>query len=283
VDDAAVHHVFEGGWVWVLRFNNGITSAGVAATTELANELRLEHGAAAWERLLERFPTLREQFAGAKAQFPFIHTPQLSFRNSSAAGNGWALLPSAAGFVDPLLSTGFPLTLLGITRLAELIDQAWGSERFHEGLVAYSEQTLKELDAVALMVAALYANMDDLSVFIPLSLLYFAAASFTETARRLGRPGLAGGSFLLGDHPLFGPRSSECWRRALHPLGKTEKKSLRTEIYNTLRPVDVAGFGDTTRCNWFPANANDLLKAAPKLGVEEASIQQMLARCGFVA
>ena len=32
VDDAAVHHVFDGGWIWVLRFNNGITSAGVAAT-----------------------------------------------------------------------------------------------------------------------------------------------------------------------------------------------------------------------------------------------------------
>ena len=32
VDDAAVHHVFDGGWVWVLRFNNGVTSAGVAAT-----------------------------------------------------------------------------------------------------------------------------------------------------------------------------------------------------------------------------------------------------------
>src|SRR5450631_2308100 len=30
VDDAAVHHIFDGGWVWVLRFNNGVTSAGVA-------------------------------------------------------------------------------------------------------------------------------------------------------------------------------------------------------------------------------------------------------------
>ncbi len=30
VDDAAVHHVFPGGWIWVLRFNNGLTSAGVA-------------------------------------------------------------------------------------------------------------------------------------------------------------------------------------------------------------------------------------------------------------
>lgn len=35
VDDAAVHHVFDGGWIWVLRFNNGITSAGVAVTRDL--------------------------------------------------------------------------------------------------------------------------------------------------------------------------------------------------------------------------------------------------------
>jgi FADH2 O2-dependent halogenase len=45
VDDAALHHVFDGGWVWVLRFNNGITSAGVAATDAIAQELRFEDGA----------------------------------------------------------------------------------------------------------------------------------------------------------------------------------------------------------------------------------------------
>jgi len=35
--------------------------------------------------------------------------------------------------------------------------------------------------------------MKDFPLFTSLSLLYFAAASFTETARRLGRPELAGG------------------------------------------------------------------------------------------
>ena len=30
-DDAALHHVFEGGWIWVLRFRSGIVSAGVIA------------------------------------------------------------------------------------------------------------------------------------------------------------------------------------------------------------------------------------------------------------
>src|SRR5882672_10378870 len=64
-DDAALHHVFDGGWIWVLRFNNGLTSAGVAATDTLANELRFDEGEPAWGRLLERLPSVREQFLGA--------------------------------------------------------------------------------------------------------------------------------------------------------------------------------------------------------------------------
>src|SRR6185503_8685281 len=79
VDAAAMHHVFEGGWIWVLRFNNGITSAGVAATMKFAKELRLAENAAAWQRLLERFPSVREQFVDAKATLPFVHAKQLSF------------------------------------------------------------------------------------------------------------------------------------------------------------------------------------------------------------
>src|ERR1044071_7655104 len=35
-DDSAVHHILPGGWIWVLRFNNGITSAGASATDEVA-------------------------------------------------------------------------------------------------------------------------------------------------------------------------------------------------------------------------------------------------------
>ena len=101
-DDAAVHHVFDGGWIWVLRFNNGLTSAGVATTGD---------GEASWVRVLERLPSVREQFANAKPVTPFMHQPRVAFRTSAAAGANWAMLPSAAGVVDPLLSTGFPLTL----------------------------------------------------------------------------------------------------------------------------------------------------------------------------
>ncbi|MBI2926670.1 MAG: tryptophan 7-halogenase [Verrucomicrobia bacterium] len=285
VDDAAVHHVFDGGWIWVLRFNNGLTSAGGAATSALAEELRFAEGAPAWDRLLARLPSVRAQFAGAEAVLPFVHLPRLSFRSGVAVGEGWALVPSAAGFVDPLLSTGFPLTLLGISRLAGAIEQLWNPLRFRAELDHYAKQTLAELDATALLIAALYASMKDFEVFAAFSLLYFAAASFSETARRLGRPELAG-SFLLQDDPRFGPELRACCHQALAAasagrLPAQSKRDLLARIARAIEPFDVAGLTNAARRNWHPVDAQDLFNAAPKLGVSAAEIEALLARCGF--
>ena len=213
VDDAAVHHVFDGGWIWVLQFNNGMTSAGIAATDALAEKLKLTDGADAWQRILHRIPALESQFAAAKAERPFTHMPRLAFRSATISGSRWALLPSAAGFVDPLLSTGFPLTLLGVARLAEIFEHGWETERFASRLQTYAAQTEGELLATGRLIASLYANMNNFSVFTSLSLLYFATASFSETARRLGKPHLAS-SFLLHNHPLFGPACLRLFERA---------------------------------------------------------------------
>jgi tetracycline 7-halogenase / FADH2 O2-dependent halogenase len=280
IDDAAVHHVFDGGWIWVLRFNNGITSAGVAARDGLAEELQFTEGAAAWRRLLERLPTVREQFSDATAQLAFVHQPRLSFRSGSIAGERWAMLPSAAGFVDPLLSTGFPLTLLGVTRLAEAIERDWATPTFESSLKKYAEQTSNELSAAERLVAALYARMNDFPLFTSLSLLYFAAASFTETARRLDRPELAGG-FLMRDHRIFGPRSRDCLERARHALTPEQREELMERIQRAIEPFDVAGLSDRSRRNWYPVKAEDLFGAAGKLGASHAEIEKLLSRSGF--
>ena len=123
-DVAALHHVFPGGWIWVLRFNNGITSAGAALTDPVAARVRAADGAAAWERLLAELPSVQDQFRGSRAVLPFVHAPRVAFRTRTVCGDNWALLPSAAGVIDPLLSTGFPLTLLGISRLLDVLERS---------------------------------------------------------------------------------------------------------------------------------------------------------------
>jgi FADH2 O2-dependent halogenase len=270
VDDAAVHHIFDGGWIWVLRFANGITSAGAAASFSLGE------GEAAWRRLVDRFPAIRRQFASAKAIMPFVHAPGLSFRSGTIAGQRWALLPSAAGFVDPLLSTGFPLTLLGVSRLAHIIEHDWESP----ALSTYARQTEDELLATSRLIGALYASMHNFPAFVSLSLLYFAAASFSETARRLGKPHLAG-SFLLQDNPRF--QMQPILERARTVRNETESQSLSDEIRRFIEPFNVAGLGDPQRRNWYPADAEDMLRAAPKLGASREEVAGVLDRCGFQA
>ncbi|HMJ89124.1 MAG TPA: tryptophan 7-halogenase, partial [Candidatus Acidoferrum sp.] len=282
-DDAAMHHVFDGGWIWVLRFNNGITSAGAALETKLANAIRAGEGAAAWGRLLERLPSLQEQFADATATLPFVHAKQLSFLSGYVAGSNWVLLPSAAGFVDPLLSTGFPLTLLGVERLARILETKWQREDFADELFQYSMQTTIEIVTTERLIAALYASMRDFELFRALTLLYFAAASFTETARRLGKPSLAGNTFLLGEHPVFGPRFRYCIDVALKQPTGEQRDDLLRKIQQTIDPVNVTGLGGADRRHWYPAAGADLFANAGKLGSTPTEIEAMLRRCGFTS
>jgi FADH2 O2-dependent halogenase len=279
-EQAAVHHVFPGGWIWVLKFNNGISSAGVAATDKIARAMKFSTGESGWRQLLQLLPSLAEMFADAKNVVPFVASTSLSFRAGAAAGSRWVLLPSAVGFVDPLLSTGFPLTLLGITRIGRMLREHWGQPSFRSELTAYSRLTLLELDAAARLVGALYATMDRFDLFKDLTFLYFAAASFSETARRLGKPHLAD-SFLLCRNSAFDRQLRSFCARARQPLSSREIGKLCREIRRAIEPFDVAGLTENRRHPWYPALADDLLRGAPKLEASKEEIAEVLKRCGF--
>ena len=280
IDDAAVHHVFPGGWIWVLRFNNGITSAGAALTDAAASAIGAVDGEAAWNRLLVMLPSVADQFRSARAVLPFVHAPRLSFRSSRVAGTTWALLPSAAGVIDPLLSTGFPLTLLGIQRLLDVLERTSAGREREEALRDYEHTTLAELDATERLVAALYATMTDPPLFKRLGLLYFAAASFSEAARRLGRPELAPG-FLLSSHPAFGPELTACATLASSAPHGAVRQALEDRLDCAIEPFDIAGLRDRARRDWYPVLASDLLASGAKLQATPDALRQLLERSGF--
>lgn len=280
VDEAALHHVFPGGWIWVLRFNNGITSAGAALTDPVASAIAIAEDGA-WDRLLARLPSVQKQFRDARPTRPFIHSPRLAFRAAKVTGSNWALLPSAAGIIDPLLSSGFPLTLLGILRLVRLLESSrWEGAAFAGDLSEYAAQTARELDATEQLVGALYASMGDFELFKRQSLLYFAAASFSETMRRLDRADAAKG-FLLCDDPIFGPEFRVCASAASAAPRGEERTALLTRIDRAIEPFDVAGLGNRGRRDWYPVLAEDLVSAAPRLGVTPAEVERLLERSGF--
>ena len=266
-DDAAVHHIFPGGWAWVLRFNNGITSAGAAFTRE--SGLSAHAPQESWGRLLEQFPTLAEQFGTAELASPFFEGKQISFVREKMAGENWAMLPSAAGFVDPLLSTGFALTLLGVERLgAQFESSAW---RYAD----YEKLSVVELEATADLVGALYAKMGSFEEFALLTLLYFAAMSFTETAWRLGKPALASSFLLTNDRAFSEKRARIC------AAARESELITKDQIEIAIAPYDIAGLSDWSRRNWYPVRSADLQANAFKLGANIVQVEALLRKLGL--
>jgi FADH2 O2-dependent halogenase len=239
----------------------------------------LKDGEDAWQSLLEQIPDLCPQFKNAKPVRPFTHLPQLSFRSTTVSGKRWVLLPSAAGFIDPLFSTGFAMTLLGISRLSETLEHHWGTEDFSASVKKVAAKSETELLAAGRLIGGLYAGMNHFPDFISLSFLYFTAVIYSETARRLGKPELAN-SFLLHDHPGFGPQCREIFER-ITQTNHAGADGLYDDVIRAIEPLNLAGLGDPRRRNWYPVDAADLFAAAAKVGASQADIADLLKRSGF--
>jgi len=181
--------------------------------------------------------------------------------------------------VDPLLSTGFPLTLLGISRLARIVEESWAGPDLASRMEELGRATLAEADAAARLTSALYASFGDFAAFALLTRLYFAAASWTESCRRLGKSERAT-SFLLHDEPVFGPRLRRLCEAAADP-DPGVRRAAAAAVRETIEPFDVIGLNDETRRNWYPADARDLLAARHKLGASGEEIAAMLERTGL--
>lgn len=271
MDDAAVHHVFDGGWMWVLRFGNGITSAGIAVTDELAGELRLSEGEAAWRRFLSRFPSIASQFADAEAIREFNWIPRLASRASTATGPGWALLPSAAAFVDPLFSTGMPLTLLGVERIAGILEEGLVNDH---AMNEYGRITMADADHTARFIAACYAAFPRFDNFISYSMFYFAAASYSEMARRLDCRHPAR-RFLAADRQPFASAMLEAGRRLRH---SSRTSSFTAQVKEAIEPLNIAGLCDDSKRNWYGVDFNDVIAGAAKLGKKSPEIEDFFSR-----
>lgn len=282
IDDAALHHVFDGGWMWVLRFNNGVTSAGIAVEDWLAQELRIADGERAWPRFLKRFPSVAELFDAAQSIIPFVYSPQLAYRASAAAGEGWVMLPSAAAFVDPLLSTGIPLTLLGIERLARLLEEERLGESINSRLAEYGALTLAEADRVAHFIASCYASFKlPLPFFNALSMFYFVAASFSEMARRMGRSHLVS-RFFSADHPIFNEGLNRCANRILRgEVTSHEHQSFEREVSQLVADLNIAGLCDASKHNWYGVNFEDVVGSAHKLGLTNDEVRRIIASASW--
>lgn len=281
VDDAALHHVFADGWAWVLRFGNGVTSAGVIAREDSETATLLANPEAGWGAFLKRYPGIGRQLGAARPVRSLLGASPVAFEVERVVAGRCVLLPSAAGFVDPMFSTGFPLVLLGIERLSRWLEGNVGelqSGRPVEWarLEDYANSTREDLRIAARFMGAIYRVLDDFKAFHGLSLLYFAAAIYAETVRRLGKTELPTG-FLLREHPTFHPSMERC----LSMAGTVSRDEFWCAVQQVIAPVDLGGLLRPRRVGCYWAEAEPMLEGAAIVGSTREEMASMLERVEF--
>jgi FADH2 O2-dependent halogenase len=176
--DAALHHIFQGGWMYVLHFDNGITSAGfVLDCNARPNDT--------WDSLMEELPYIKEQFQHAVPLRPLTQTGRMQRYATQIVGDNWAMLPCAAAFIDPLHSSGNARTLCGIERLMPIL--AEHAEIRPELLREYQSTTFHEVDVLDKIIHGCYQCFDDFELLSNYAMLYFVGADFTERQKRIGK------------------------------------------------------------------------------------------------
>ena len=211
-DDAALHHVFDGGWMWVLPFDNGVTSAGFSLDPMRFPLDKSVPPETEWANIMRRLPSVAKQFAKAVAVVPFRQTSRMQRRLARSTGPNWLMLPNTAAFLDPLHSTGNAFTLVGIERLIGILERSWKRPEFPDEMRRYDDIVNAEIEFLDGIVSGSFVGFQDFERMVALSMFYFSAATWSEGERRAGRT-VRGSAFLNADHPELKAALAEATKR----------------------------------------------------------------------
>jgi tetracycline 7-halogenase / FADH2 O2-dependent halogenase len=166
--EGTVHHVFEGGWIWVIPFNNHAKSSSPLCSVGLTLDPRRhpkEEGVSPqeeFERQLARFPDIARQFDKARAVREWDVADEAQYSRSRVVGDRWYVIGESAGHVDPLFSRDLSdsaeiVNALAWRLLRAVKDDDFSAERFE--YVERLQQGLLDFDDA--LVSAAFASFGD--------------------------------------------------------------------------------------------------------------------------
>ncbi|HVY45587.1 MAG TPA: tryptophan 7-halogenase, partial [Minicystis sp.] len=161
--------VFEHGWFWFIPFRDGVTSVGAVCSSAWIRDRRPgetldEH----FERTVASSPVAAARLEQATRLRPVAALADFSYRIDQLAGDGWLFVGDAAGFLDPLFSTGAHLAIKGAHLAAGAIDAALARGRCtRDDFLAYERTLRYAVDLFLGIVQGFYRGPVQDAIFDP--------------------------------------------------------------------------------------------------------------------
>jgi flavin-dependent dehydrogenase len=109
------------GWIWIIPLSGRRLSVGLVVQTDQPRDCDVE---TLYRRYVEQSPSLQRLLEGAHAFAPIRTEADFSYLNRRRHGQRFACCGDAAGFLDPVFSSGVFLAFTSAARVADRVDLA---------------------------------------------------------------------------------------------------------------------------------------------------------------
>ena len=151
--------LFEGGWWWMIPFNDGDTSVGIVFEKSFTKANRGQSSQQLMEQAIEQLPHLKHYLRNATRFLDVGAQGNWSYRSSSFYGERLLMVGDSAAFVDPLFSTGVLFAINGAKFAAAHIDAALTDGNFAADRFApYQDECIKGMDIFKGLVHEFYSQ-----------------------------------------------------------------------------------------------------------------------------
>jgi flavin-dependent dehydrogenase len=154
-------------WFWMIPLTETRTSVGVVMDTATFRATKLPPEAAL-EKFITDQPLMNERMKKAVRVSPVYSAGDYSYRNTRLSGERWLLVGDAAGFIDPVFSSGVFLAIMSAERAADTLDAVLRDESKRGQLFAkYCHNVNRIMDTYLTFVTAWYQRSREfLEVFL---------------------------------------------------------------------------------------------------------------------
>jgi len=131
-------------WFWVIPLSDTKTSIGMVTDTTTFKQWK-QSPEEALDASFREQPHFADILAEARRVTPVYSTGDYSYRNTRLTGPRWMLVGDAAGFIDPVFSTGVFLAIASGEQAADAIQVALDRPQKAAGLFAKYEKRLNRV------------------------------------------------------------------------------------------------------------------------------------------
>jgi flavin-dependent dehydrogenase len=145
-------------WFWVIPLTATRTSVGVVLDGEVYRKSKLSPEDFL-EQAIKEQPILMEQMRDAERVTPVRTAADFSYRSTRLTGDRWMLAGDAAGFIDPVFSSGVFLAVLAGEQAADALHEVLERPAKRKKLFARYERSInKAMDVYLRFVDAWYSK-----------------------------------------------------------------------------------------------------------------------------